>query len=128
MRIHSLFSEDDLEAIRKATSAGESRTSGEIVPYIVERVVDRDTARWRGATLGALGAALVAGLVNAFGDFWGGFGVWWITLPTVVGVAGCPCVRLSSDTFFQRFPREGKSICCGKRKSKKKRPFKIFSV
>ena len=85
MRLRTLFSEADLEAIRKATAAGESRTAGEIVPYIVERVVDRDTARWRGAALGALGAALTAGLANAFGDFWGGFGVWWITLPAVVG-------------------------------------------
>jgi putative membrane protein len=101
MRIHSLFSEDDLEAIRKATAAGESRTSGEIVPYIVERVVDRDTARWRGATLGALGAALVAGLVNAFGDFWGGFGVWWITLPTVVG-AGAGYLVAGLDTVGRR--------------------------
>ncbi len=85
MRPRTLFSEADLEAIRKATAAGESRTAGEIVPYIVERVVDRDTARWRGAALGALGATLIAGLGNAFGDFWGGFGVWWITLPAVVG-------------------------------------------
>ena len=85
MRFRTLFSEADLEAIQTATAAGELRTAGEIVPYIVERVVESDTARWRGATLGALGAALAAGLVNAFGDFWGGFGVWWITLPTVVG-------------------------------------------
>jgi len=85
MRFRTIFSEADLEAIRKATAAGESRTAGEIVPYIVERVVDRDTARWRGATLGALGAAVAAGLGNVFGDFWGGFGLWWITLPTVVG-------------------------------------------
>ena len=58
MRFRTLFSEAELEAIQTATAAGESRTSGEIVPYIVDRVVDRDTARWRGATLGALGAAL----------------------------------------------------------------------
>lgn len=85
MRFRTLFSEAELEAIQTATAAGESRTSGEIVPYIVDRVVDRDTARWRGATLGALGAALAAGIANAFGDFWGGFGLWWITLPAVVG-------------------------------------------
>jgi putative membrane protein len=85
MRINDLFSEDDLRSIRDATTAAESRTGGEIVPYIVERVLDHDEARWRGAALGALGAALVAGLVNAFGDFWGGYGVWWITLPAVVG-------------------------------------------
>ena len=85
MNLHTIFSEADLEAIQTATASGESRTAGEIVPYIVERVVDRDTARWRGATLGALGAAVAAGLANVFGDFWGGSGVWWITLPTVVG-------------------------------------------
>lgn len=85
MKISALFSDADLEAIRRATAAGESRTAGEIVPYIVERVVDRDEACWRGATLGALGAALIAGAVNAVGDYWAGFGVWWITLPTVVG-------------------------------------------
>jgi putative membrane protein len=85
MRIRSLFSEADIEAIRKATAAAESRTGGEIVPYIVEHVFDRDWARWRGATLGALGAALIAGVVHAFGGYWAGFGVWWITLPTVAG-------------------------------------------
>jgi putative membrane protein len=85
MRIRTLFSDNDLEAIRQATAMGESRTAGEIVPYIVERVIDGDEARWRGATLGALGAALTAGVVNTLGDFWGGSGVWWITLPTIVG-------------------------------------------
>jgi putative membrane protein len=85
MRIRTLFSDNDLEAIRQATAMGESRTAGEIVPYIVERVIDGDEARWRGATLGALGAALTTGVVNTLGDFWGGSGVWWITLPTIVG-------------------------------------------
>jgi putative membrane protein len=85
MMARSLFNERDLEAIRKATASAETRTSGEIVPYIVERVVERDDARWRGATLGALGAALIAGVVHAVGHYWSGFGVWWITLPTIVG-------------------------------------------
>jgi putative membrane protein len=101
MRLRTLFSEADLEAIQAATAAGESRSAGEIVPYIVERVVDRDTARWRGATLGALGAALIAGLVSAFGDFWGGFGVWWITLPTVVG-AGVGYLLAGLDAVGRR--------------------------
>ncbi len=85
MRIERLFSEDDLAAIKEATTTAELRTGGEIVPYIVERVVERDEARWRGATLGALAAALVAGVVHLLGPFWGGFGVWWITLPAVAG-------------------------------------------
>jgi putative membrane protein len=101
MHLGALFSEADLEAIRAATAAGESRTAGEIVPYIVERVVERDTARWRGATLGALGVALVAGIANAFGDFWGGYGVWWITLPTVVG-AGAGYLAAGIDTVGRR--------------------------
>jgi len=85
MGVRAVFSEAELESIRRATAAGERRSGGEIVPYIVERVVDPDEARWPGATLGALGAALLAGLVHTFGDYWGGFGVWWITLPTIVG-------------------------------------------
>jgi putative membrane protein len=101
MRLRSIFSEADLEAIKKATAAGESRTAGEIVPYIVERVVERDSARWRGATLGALGVALVAGIANTFGDFWGGFGVWWITLPTVVG-AGVGYLLAGFDAVGRR--------------------------
>jgi len=85
MSIRSLFSDAEIEAIREATAAAESRTGGEIVPYIVERIFDRDWAQWRGATLGALGAALIAGVVHAVGGYWAGFGVWWITLPAVAG-------------------------------------------
>ena len=85
MKIQKLFSEADLASIREATAAAEQRTGGEIVPYIVERVIDHDEARWRGAALGAMSAALLAGLVHTFGDFWGGHGVWWITLPSLAG-------------------------------------------
>jgi putative membrane protein len=85
MRIRTLFAARDLEAVREATTAAEARTAGEIVPYIVERVVERDEARWRGATLGALGAALIAGVVHAVGHYWSGVGVWWITVPAIVG-------------------------------------------
>jgi putative membrane protein len=79
------FADADLEAIRRATAAAEQRTSGEIVPYIVERIHTDDEARWRGAALGALAAALVAGAVHGLGGFWGGAGVAWITLPALMG-------------------------------------------
>lgn len=101
MGIHKFFSKDDLEAIREATTAGESRTAGEIVPYVVERVVERDEARWRGATLGALGIALAAGIFNALGDVWGGYGVLWITLPAIVG-AGVGYLAASFDAIGRR--------------------------
>jgi len=85
MKISDLFSRADLDRIQRATAAAERGTSGEIVPYIVERIDDHDEARWRGATLGALSAALIAGVVHLLGGFWGGAGVLWITLPTLVG-------------------------------------------
>jgi putative membrane protein len=85
MKVHRFFSDDDLESIRKATADAESRTGGEIVPFIVERVVEKDEARWRAAAVGALAAAAAAGLADLFGGYWGGSGVFWITLPVVAG-------------------------------------------
>jgi len=85
MRIHDLFSEADLEAIQRATAAAERRTSGEIVPYLVERLDDHAEARWRGATIGALVSALIAGTVHALVGYWSGYGVAWITLPALAG-------------------------------------------
>ena len=85
MGVRRLFTAADLESIRLATAASEQRTSGEIVPYIVERVDNHDEARWRAAALGALGAALIAGAVHTLSGLWGGAGLLWITLPTLAG-------------------------------------------
>jgi putative membrane protein len=101
MRVERLFSKADLAAIGEATAVAESRTGGEIVPYIVERVIDRDAARWRGAALGSLGGALVAGLVNLIGEYWGGYGVLWITVPAMVG-AGVGYLLAGIDAIGRR--------------------------
>jgi putative membrane protein len=85
MRISALFSEADLESIRKAAAAAERSTSGEIVPYVVERIDDHAEARWRAATIGALVAALAAGAAHALVGYWSGYGVAWITLPVLIG-------------------------------------------
>jgi putative membrane protein len=85
MRISNLFSEADLEAIRRAAAAAERSTSGEIVPYVVERIDDHAEARWRAATIGALVAALAAGAAHALIGYWSGHGVAWITLPVLAG-------------------------------------------
>lgn len=85
MKIGRFFTDSDLVAIREATTEAETRTGGEIVPYIVERVIEKDQANWCGAAIGAMAAALAAGIFNAFSQSWGGSGIWWITLPTVVG-------------------------------------------
>lgn len=80
-----MFSGADLQAIKEATAAAELRTSGEIVPYIVERVDEHSEGRWCGATLGALVFSLTAAAVNALVGLWGGPNLWWIALPPVVG-------------------------------------------
>lgn len=98
MSIGRLFSEADLQAVREATAAAESHTGGEIVPYIVERVLDHEAARWRGAALGALGGSLVAALVHAVGGFWGVSALWWISLPALAG-AGCGYLLAGIDAI-----------------------------
>lgn len=85
MKLDSFFSDADLEVIKEATTAAERHTGGEIVPYIVKRVVDHDEAKWRGAAIGALTAALAAGLLYTLGDYWLGLALLWITLPVVIG-------------------------------------------
>ncbi len=87
MKPRDLFTDADLEAIRRATAEAEGRTSGEIVTYVVGRVDDHDEARWKGAALGALGVALAAGLAHGLGGLWGGSGVLWIALPSLAGAA-----------------------------------------
>lgn len=81
------FTEADLEKIRDLTSSAEAGNAGEIVPYIVGRVDDHEEARWRGATIGALMASLLAGALYEFQGFWGEPGMPWITLPAIVGAS-----------------------------------------
>ena len=83
--VQGFFSEEDLAALAAATREAEKRTSGEIVPYIVGRVDSHGEARWAGALYGALSLSLLAGLWHWLGGFWSGFGIIWITLPTLVG-------------------------------------------
>ena len=85
--LQGLFREEDLEAIRRATLEAEKRTSGEIVPYLVGQVDNHGEARLLGALLGALTCSLVAGTLHGIGNFWGGSGVLWITLPPLLGAA-----------------------------------------
>lgn len=87
MDLSRLLSDDDCQAIAAATSRAESRTSGEIVPYIVGACDDYDDACWKAAAIAGMLAALGAGGLHALGEFWGGSGILWITLPVMVGAA-----------------------------------------
>ncbi len=81
------FSQADLDAIQAAVREAEARTSGEIVPYVVERSDEYPTAAWKGAALGALLAPVLALAVHLWSSVWGIPLAWWIALPAPVGGA-----------------------------------------
>lgn len=62
-KVSHLFTPEDLERIRAAVRGAEGRTSGEIVPYFVDRSDDYEESEWR---FGSLLALLVLGAVSAF--------------------------------------------------------------
>lgn len=87
-----VLSEADLERVRRAVGEAEQRTSGEIVPYVVERSGSYEVAVWRGAS----GAALLAmGLGVLLLQFYDGWGLGWLytnwgmaLLASLAGVVG----------------------------------------
>lgn len=68
--MEKLFTEADLERIREAVSGAEGQTSGEIVPYVMPRSGRYNVAVWRGASLMALLALGVSGLIFQFYQGW----------------------------------------------------------
>ncbi|MEA2559378.1 MAG: putative rane protein [Acidobacteriota bacterium] len=77
----------ELEAIRAAVAEAEQKTSGEIVPYLVEESDGYSSALWKGTALGAFAGALVAEAIYFLGNFWGGMIPLWIALPAAAGGA-----------------------------------------
>lgn len=82
----------ELQRIREAVTAAEARTSGEIVPYVVERSGSYEVAVWRGASFLSVGAMLGAALLL---QFYGGWGLGWLytgwgmaLLASLAGVLG----------------------------------------
>jgi putative membrane protein len=83
------FSSSDLRAVEDAVRAAEAGSSGEIVTYIAARSDEYHSARWRGATYGALLGALVAVTVLFRSDVWGLWvEAWLLGLPLVCGALG----------------------------------------
>jgi putative membrane protein len=61
--VSHLFSPADLERVKAAVHEAEKKTSGEIVPYVVDRSDEYEEAEWRcGALLGTLTHAAFAAL------------------------------------------------------------------
>lgn len=68
--VSHLFSPADLERVKAAVHEAEKKTSGEIVPYVVDRSDEYEEADWRcGALLGTLTLALFAAL-HRFTSVW----------------------------------------------------------
>jgi len=69
-KVSHLFSAKDLEKIRNAVKSAEGKTSGEIVPYLVDRSDEYEEAEWRLGSL--LGLAVLAGALgyHQFSNLW----------------------------------------------------------
>ena len=64
--VSRLFSEQDLSRIKHAVEDAEKKTSGEIVPYVVQQSDDYERAVWRGASAAGGLAVLIFLAVHAF--------------------------------------------------------------
>ena len=65
-----LFSQSDLDRIAQAVKEAETKTSGEIVPYVVDHSDTYEDAEWRGAFLFALVAFTVLTVVRQYTRMW----------------------------------------------------------
>lgn len=85
---HRLFSPSDLERISQAVKEAERKTSGEIVPYVVDQSDQYEEAEWRGGAL--LGAAALVGIavLHLTSDTWHGLG------PAEIGIIGLGAIGL----------------------------------
>ena len=84
---NQLFSAEDLDRISAAVRQAERKTSGEIVPYFVERSDDYEAAVWRGGAIVGSVTAFVLAAVHLFSEQWHGFGLVEIVL-LVAGGSG----------------------------------------
>ncbi len=66
----SMFTEGEMDRIAQAVRQAEANTSGEIVPYFIERSDRYEEAVWRGAGLTALLVLIVFASLRFFTDLW----------------------------------------------------------
>ena len=69
--MYPLFSDDERDRIRQAVAEAETRTAGEIVPYVVRQSGSYDVATWRAASAVAVLAGIVALATAWLYDGWG---------------------------------------------------------
>lgn len=81
------FGEAEREAVRRAIAAAEGATSGEVVPYVVERCDDYRVARWILATAGSVLSVIAAAAVHSAFGLWGEPLWLWGAVPGLAGAA-----------------------------------------
>ncbi len=87
MKFEDLFPPFEREALRLAVADLERRTTAEIVPFVVARSDSYTGAAWKGATLGALAAALMAAALHRALDVWGLDPLVWVAVPPAAGAS-----------------------------------------
>ena len=88
-RFDELFSAAASERIRAAVAKAEDRTSGEIVPYVVDTSDSYAGSFWLSALLGALAGPLAALAVYQRFELWGLVPMVWLLSPVFAGaIAG----------------------------------------
>jgi putative membrane protein len=99
---HRLFSPSDLERISQAVKEAERKTSGEIVPYVVDQSDLYEEAEWRGgALLGAVALVCIA-VVHLVSDTWHGLGPAEIGIITI-GAMGLGVMLTHRFSLLKRF-------------------------
>lgn len=106
-RLDRILGEDQRRAVAEAVAEAERRTSGEIVPYLVEACDEYDEACWKAAAFGAVTGALAAAVGWWAGGYWLGAAPFWIGLPAASGAAlGWLTARLSDPVRRSLVPTE----------------------
>lgn len=80
---HRLFSPSDLERISQAVQEAERKTSGEIVPYVVDESDRYEEAAWRGGALFGAVALVCIAVLHLTSDTWHGLGPAEIGIMTI---------------------------------------------
>ena len=104
-----LISEADRDRIRKAVAGSEQKTSGEIVPYIVERSDAYESAEWRGGALAGIIVATAFAALHELTTLWLPLNFAGLVIAAILAfVARAPCaLRSAAEKAPGRRTRNG---------------------
>lgn len=89
MNIEKMFGEQDKKLIMEAVERAEAKTSGEIVPYLVDRSDAYEIAEWRASTVAGALAFTAFALARSFSAAWEPFDLAEIAIVTLgAGILG----------------------------------------